>query len=103
MRPTVRTEISDRQQAPDPKLPGIGMRFLPVIDLHHERQPHLAGVLRTTLFVHEPGKLLGLEPLDPGIDGGWRDVHKATDAPPIPAVIIQFNDLQPRLVTIGMV
>ena len=31
------------QEAPDPELAGIGMRLLEVIDLHHERQPDLAG------------------------------------------------------------
>ena len=55
-------DIRRRQQTPDPKLPRIGMGFLEAIDLHHPRQPDIAGrLLRPPFAVHEPGKVLGLE------------------------------------------
>ena len=41
-----------REQAPDPKLPGIWVRFLEVIDLHHDGQPALARRLGPPAFVH---------------------------------------------------
>jgi hypothetical protein len=98
-----RREIRLREQAPDPKLPGVGMRFLEVIDLHHARQPDFAGRLLGAPFaVHEPGKVFGLEARDPGVHRRPGDVEPAADAPFFPALIIEFHDLQPRLVAVRM-
>jgi hypothetical protein len=46
--------------------------------------------------------VFGFEALDPRIDGGAEHVQEAPDAQLLPALIIALDDLQPRLVAIGL-
>jgi hypothetical protein len=95
--------IGPRQQAPDAEAAGIGMRLLQVIDLDHQRQPDLAcRRVGPSALAHKPGEVLGLKPPDPRIDCGPRDLHIPANAPFIPAVIIELDDLEPSLVAVGM-
>ena len=96
-------DIRPGQQAPDPELPRIRMGLLQVIDLHHQGQPHLAdGGFGRAAAVHQPGEVLRLEALDPRIDRGPRHVQEATDTDLIPPAIIELDDLQPRLIAVGL-
>jgi hypothetical protein len=96
-------EVRPSQQAPDAEPAGIRMRLLQVIDLHHEREPALASwSFRGPALVHQPGKVLGLEPPDPRIDRGPGHVQEATDADLIPALIIELDDLEPGLIAIRL-
>ena len=91
------------QQTPDAKFPRIRMRLLEVIDLPHPGQPDFArGLLRATFFVHESGKVLSLKSRDPGIDGRPGDLQKAADTELIPALLGEFHDVEPRVITIGI-
>jgi hypothetical protein len=57
------------QQTPEPEAARIGMAFLQVIPLDHQREPDFPGrgVWRATLVV-EPGKVFGLKAANPQID-----------------------------------
>jgi hypothetical protein len=46
--------------------------------------------------------VLGLKPLNPGIDCGSRDPQEAADAQLLPAVIVEFDHLKAGLVPIRM-
>jgi hypothetical protein len=91
------------QQTPDPKLARVGMGFLEMIHLHHPWEPDFARrLLGAAFFVDEPGKVLRLKPGNPRIHGRPGHVQKATDAEFVPALIIEFHNLEPCLIAIGM-
>jgi hypothetical protein len=98
-------DIRPRQEAPDPKLPGIRMGLVQVIDLYDQRQPDVAGVLGATRFVDQPDKELGLEPSDPGVDRRPRDLQYTHDADFGPPLGVEPDDLEAGVIAIrlGMV
>ena len=79
------------------------MGFLEMIHLHHSWEPDFARrLLGAAFFVDEPGKVLRLKPGNPRIHGRPGHVHKATDAEFVPALIVEFHDLEPGLIAIGI-
>ena len=103
MRPTVRTETSGC----DSKLqmrnsPAFGMGLLQVVDLHDQRQPDFAGVLRATGLVGQAGEVLGFEPLDPGIHRRPRHLQHTHDADFRPALVVEPDDLEAGVRAIWM-
>jgi hypothetical protein len=46
--------------------------------------------------------VLGLKPCDPGINGGPGHLQKAADTQLIPALIVEFDDLEACLIAVGM-
>ena len=95
-------DILAGQQTPDTELPGIGMGFLEMIHVDHEREPDLPRGLRTGLEAHEPGKVLGCTAANPAIDRRTRDVQKATDTALRPSLILEFDHLKAALVASGL-
>src|SRR5262249_3910967 len=79
------------------------MGFLEMVHLDHAGQPDFARRrLGTAFFVHESGEVLGFKPGDPGINGRTGYLQKATDTELIPALIVEFHDLEPGLIAVGL-
>src|SRR5919109_322472 len=95
--------IGPPQQAPDPEPSRIGMPLLEVIDLQHEWQPDFAGgSLGGEALVHETREVLRLKAVNPPINRRARDVKDPPDTALGPALIIEFNDLDPRLIAVTL-
>ena len=79
------------------------MPLLEVIDLQHERQPDFAGrSLGGEALVHQPREVLRLKAVNPPIDRWAGDVEDPTDTALGPALIIELDDLDPRLVAVAL-
>jgi hypothetical protein len=78
------------------------MRFLEVIDLHHDGQPELARRLGTPAFVHQSCKVLVCKPCEDGINSRPGYPQHPADADLIPPLIVQPDYSQPGLGTVGM-
>src|SRR5262249_24931871 len=86
----------------DAELPSIGMGFLEMIHVDHDREPDLPRGLRTGLETHESGKVLGFKAAHPTIHRRTRDVQKVTDAALRPPLIIVFDHRDAALVAMRM-
>lgn len=96
-------EIGPSQQTPDPESPRIRMPLLEVIDLQHERQPDFAsGSLGGEALVHQTREVLCLKTVNPPIDCRAEDLEDPTDTALGPALIIELDHLDPRLVAVAL-
>jgi hypothetical protein len=95
-------DILPGQETPDAELSSIGMGFLEVIHLDHDREPHLPWGLRARLVAQEARKVLSFKAANPAVDRRTRDVQKATDAALRPPLILEFDDLKTALVALRM-
>ena len=79
------------------------MAFWEVIDLDHQGQPDLTRRdFGRTALIEQAGKMLRRKPRDPGIDGGPGDTQEPTDADFFPALGVEFDHLQARLVAVRL-
>src|SRR5262249_38170712 len=96
-------EVRLATQAPDPKAPGSGMALLEMINLQHDREPHLArrGVRRRALG-RDAGRIVALEARNPHVNRGAGDLQTLTNTALPPALRIEGDDLQAGLGALGM-
>jgi hypothetical protein len=78
------------------------MGLLQVVDLHDQRQPDFAGVLRATGLVGQAGEVLGFEPPDPGVDRWPRHPQHAHHADLRPALGVEPDDLKSSVIAIRL-
>ena len=94
-------DIGTLEETPHPEAASIGVVFLELIDLLHQREPHFAGMdFRGAAFVHQAHHVFRFTALDPGMDRRTRDMQDPTDALFGPPLRLASDHLQPGVRTV---